>query len=750
MTWTGYSEQGTGSQERGPGSYVAQVPGSPQARSADQGQQVRMQRPQGTPAPTINVGMPTGRPDPTLSALLQLGQEALQKDIERRREQAFLEGMVQAASGQALKEIVENQPWYSRIFGPSAAVEGARAYSSQAAVARWVAEQQNNMQELRTLSPDQVPGRLMESMQSFMTGDPQTDTMIRAEFARQLPGLIRDHTKQHYVYQQELAAEARRSAFEATLDMIQGMYSNSLGDMTEQDYDLAEGRLLEMMARPAGVSPENHYREVGNTLVAAARAGKFHALRVLDETGALQHLPQEVQNQIVSAMTQRAGKALSDVMPRMVDEVVAFNRRVAEGGFDTDEDVFEEMRRLNDKAAGLSGVPQWIAQLFGPDRFPGAALKAAEQRGRVDAAAQRQAQQEFQGALLTNAAGTGIFDNWRDAGRVMSVTLGQLQSWTNMSTADINRQANSFILGLNPAERGQFLNAFANNTFDAGKDILRSMYAEATGPNATWETHGASWVALHETFSNMSPDTRGRYLPEAVNRKLEAYDLAVKSGRNPQVAFTELNTIVADLRERVGETPRGELQTATRDFVQSQHSGLFRRLTGNDMPPVARGDLEALLMAEVGRQSSLLPDTEAKLHLAYGSLKGRGVIDPNALGSGRLILNAHPEQALRRPVTSLPGIPNAPDLVYRTLEQELSRVAREMGGDPRDFRVIRLPSSDEGPIIWQVQAFRDGRVIDGVYTSDQLRERLNIVSRPGRYLGGLRGPEAARPYVPGN
>ena len=633
MTWTGYSEQGRGSQERGPSTYTAEVGGSPQSRSADQGQQVRMQRPTGTPSPTINVGMPTGRPDPTLSALLQLGQEALQKDIEKRREQAFLEGMVQAASGQALQEIVDGQPWYSRIFGPSAAVEGARAYSSQAAVARWVAEQQNNMQELRALSPDQVPGRIMDSMSQFMTGDAQTDTMIRAEFARQLPGLIRDHTKQHYVYQQELASEARRSAFEATADMVQGMYTNSLGDMTDQDYQLAESRLLEIVARPEGVSPENHYREVGNALVAQARAGHFHPLRVLDELGVIERLPQEVQNQIISAMSQRAGKALSDVTARMVEEIVTLNRRIAEGDFGSDEDVFEEMRRLNDKAAGLSGVPQSIAQLFGPDRFPTAAIQAANNRLRTDAATQRQIQQEAQGALLTNAEGTGVFDNWRDAGRVMSVTLDQLQSWTGMSTADINRTAQAFILGMSdPAERGQFLNAFANNTFDAGKSVLRSMYAEATGPNATWETHGASWVALHSTFANMSPDTRGRYLPEAVNRKLEAYDLALKSGRNPQIAFTELNTVVADLQGRVGTEPRGEMQTAVRDFVGSTHNGLFRRLTGVAMPAVARGDLEALLMAEAGRQNSLLPDLEGRLALAHGSLKGRGVIDAAARG----------------------------------------------------------------------------------------------------------------------
>ena len=184
MTWTGYSEHGRGSQERGPSTYTADPGSSPQARSADVGQAVRMQRPSSTPAPTINVGASSGRPDPTLSAMLQLGQEVLQKEIERRREQAFLEGMVQAASGQALTEIVGNQPWYSRIFGPSAAVEGARAYSAQAAVARWVAEQQNNMGELRAMSPDAIPSRLMESMDSFMTGDAQTDSMIRAEFAK--------------------------------------------------------------------------------------------------------------------------------------------------------------------------------------------------------------------------------------------------------------------------------------------------------------------------------------------------------------------------------------------------------------------------------------------------------------------------------------------------------------------------------------------------------------------------------------
>ena len=747
MTWTGYSEQGRGSQERGPSTYTAEPGASPQARSADAGQQVRMQRPTSTPAPTINVGMPSGRPDPTLSAMLQLGQEALQKDIERRREEAFLTGMVQAASGQALTEIVANQPWYSRIFGPSAAVEGARAYSSQAAVARWVAEQQNNMNELRALSPDEIPGRLMENMDSFMTGDSQTDTMIRAEFAKQLPGLIREHTKQHYLYNQELAAGARREAFEATANLVQNLYANSLGDMTDADYQAAEQQLLAIVTPPPGVTLEAHYREVGQTLVAQARAGHFHPIRVLDELGVIQQLPQEIQNQIVAGLSARAPKALSEASASMTEEIVEFNRRVAEGRFDTDEDVFAEMRRLNDKAAGLSGVPQGIAQLFGPDRFPQAALNAANNRMRGAASAQREAETATRLATLTNEEGTGVLDRWRDAGRVMSVTLAQIESWTGATAAEINRAANSMILSLDPIERGQFLNAFANNTFDAGKDILRSMYAEATGPNATWERNGAAWTNLVTTFNQMSPDTRGRYLPAATIRKLEAYESALASGRNPEIAFTELNTIVANLQERIPADPRGENQEAVRTLVDSKFRTFGQFLTGTRMPETERGDLEALVLAELGRQQSLLPDPEGRAEQAFGSLVGQGVVD---LNGGRLILNANPEQARQRPVTSLPGIPNAPDLVYRTLHEEVAKVARAMGGDPGSVRVIRMPDSGSGPIVWQVQTFKDGQVIDGQFTSDQLRERLQLVGRPGQHRGGLRGPTAARPYVPDN
>lgn len=746
MTWTGYSEQGRGSQERGPSTYTADPGASPQARSADAGQAVRMQRPSSTPAPTINVGAPSGRPDPTLSAMLQLGQEVLQKDIERRREQAFLEGMVQAASGQALTEIVGNQPWYSRIFGPSAAVEGARAYSSQAAVARWVAEQQNNMGELRAMSPDAIPSRLMENMDAFMTGDAQTDSMIRAEFAKQLPSLIREHTKQHYLYNQEIAAGARREAFESTANLVQNLYANSLGDMTDADYANAEQQLLSIVTPPPGVTLEAHYREVGQTLVAQARAGHFHPIRVLDELGVIQQLPRETQNQIVAGLSARAPKALSDASTKMTEEIVEFNRRIAEGRFDTDEDVFTELRRLNDKAAGLSGVPQGIAQLFGPDRFPQAAINAANNRMRGEAAAQREANTATRLATLTNEEGTGVLDRWRDAGRVMSVTLAQLESWTGATSAEINRAANGIILGLDPVERGQFLNAFANNTFDAGKDVLRSMYAEATGPNATWERNGAAWTALVTTFNQMSPDTRGRYLPAAAIRKLEAYESALATGRNAEIAFTELNTIVANLQERLGAEPRGENQEAVRTLVDSKFSGLGRRIIGSAMPEIERTDLEALVLAELGRQQSLLPDAGGRAEQALGSLVGQGVVD---LTGGRLVINANPDQARQRPVTSLPGIPNAPDLVYRTLHEEAGKVARAIGGDPNNVRVIRMPDNGNGPILWQIQTFKDGQVLDGQFTSDQLRERLNLVSSVVN-RGGMRSPTAARPYVPDN
>lgn len=744
MTWTGYSEKGTGSQERGPGSYTADPGGTPAARSSDQGGGVRMARPGMTPTPSINVGqVPSGRTDPTLGAILKLGQEVLQKDIDRRREEAFVQGMVQAASGQALTEIVEQQPAYSRIFGPSAVVEGARAYSAKAAVSRWVAEQQSRMPEIRAMSPDAIPGMLVQTMDGFMTGDPQTDTLIRAEFTNQLPALIRDHTKHHYVYMQEQAKAARKGALQATFDVVQGLYANSLGDRSTDELERAEDSLLEILTPPPGVDLGSHYKDVGDALVTQAQAGHFHPLRVLDELGILNQLPQDVQNRVNQAMRSAAPAQLSRVSAQMVPELVDFSRAVESGQFDSDAAVAAELERLNDKAAGLSGVPRRFGELFGPDRYPVSILRNEAGRERADRAQQRAVSAASREGILTNPEGTGLFDQWETRGFSLAADAENARSVLGISSEEINKAANTTLLRLDPAARGRFLSAWQAEPLSSGKRILSATWAEATGPNSDWEKSGASWTSLYTTYTNMDPVTQGRYFTAEQQRMLEAFRGAVQAGAKPEYAYTARVQLAAQVRERIGEKPKNEDEKAVREVIDDQFTSWWR---GDLMPEMERSDLEALVLAQVGVNQSTNPNANARAAQALGTLQGSGRI---ALYGGRLTINLNAQQALDFPLTELPGLTGSNETIYRTLHELADERARAVGGDPKTRRVVRLPSMDQSRVVFQVITYNDEGEQYNIITSDDLRERISSRPRGGGNRGGLRGPTAARPYVAG-
>src|SRR5262245_48675219 len=77
----------------------------------------------------------TGINGATVDALLKMGSDVLQPQIKAAAQQQFMEGVQRASTGEAVKDIVESQPWYTQVFGPSSAVAGARAYTVATQVA---------------------------------------------------------------------------------------------------------------------------------------------------------------------------------------------------------------------------------------------------------------------------------------------------------------------------------------------------------------------------------------------------------------------------------------------------------------------------------------------------------------------------------------------------------------------------------------------------------------------------------------
>lgn len=296
--WSGYSEKGTGSQERGPGSFVFTPPGTavsaeagPRGRAVEVQQGVVGPRSPGNTAPTIRI--PQASEDRTLQALMKFGEDQIAPELAKARDRRFIQGVQKAASGQAMAEIVNEQPWYTKIFGEGPVVEGAQAYNVQAKTEQWAQAQEREMGKLAQQSPEAVPSYLMASMDAHLTGDPATDSLIKANMVKSVPSLIKQHTKAYYKGQQEKIAESQINAMLTAGQSIQIGAQADPGMVDPQDMD---NRKLNQLATwtPASFQDQDSYDRATKTVIQLhAEAGDFHALRNLRDAGVIGHMKAE-------------------------------------------------------------------------------------------------------------------------------------------------------------------------------------------------------------------------------------------------------------------------------------------------------------------------------------------------------------------------------------------------------------------------------------------------------------------------
>ncbi|HKR44041.1 MAG TPA: hypothetical protein VJU59_30925 [Paraburkholderia sp.] len=126
-----------------------------------------------------------------LDALNKLTNGFLTSYIDKQKKEQYAEGMAQAAQGRSLIQIENDQPWYTKIFGPDATVQGAQMFNVNAAMNDAQTSFMQAMPQLRSRSPDQVRQYVVDKMSQVQsTGDPYTDAMVQQKLAEQLPTML--------------------------------------------------------------------------------------------------------------------------------------------------------------------------------------------------------------------------------------------------------------------------------------------------------------------------------------------------------------------------------------------------------------------------------------------------------------------------------------------------------------------------------------------------------------------------------
>lgn len=323
MAFEGYSERGQGSEERGPGTFTYAPAGVPQAR-ADGPTLVNMNNTKVRDINTVSQIPGATNNDQTIGIIAKFASEQLGKKVEEIRGVKFLEGMQRTASGEALTSIINDRPWYAKIFGDGPVAEGARAFEVQSRVSKWVAEQDNDMASLRRQSPDAIPAYIASSIKKFQTGDADTDTMIAMQVMQQAPSLIKRHTRENFAYVQE---EAAVKQFDMWTSGAVGLQSIGVaageGYYTPNEVATREDAFLMSLQPPAGSNPDTWNTRLNGFIGHLAEQGQFHALGVIEKNGIIGAMkPDErvkAAKMIDTAKRQHASRASDGYASQIAD-----------------------------------------------------------------------------------------------------------------------------------------------------------------------------------------------------------------------------------------------------------------------------------------------------------------------------------------------------------------------------------------------------------------------------------------------
>jgi hypothetical protein len=279
-------------------------------------------------AQALQVTAPKG--DTLFQTLARLGGDLIKPQLEAERTLKYVEGMQKAASGQAIEEIVNEQPFFSGLFGSSSVVDGARAYSASAKATSMAVDFETNMGELRKLSPTEMSkytaGKIAEATSG---GDAATNAMIVQQVGATLPAVMKGQTKAHIRYQQELRETATEQAYDAGFALLQvnAAQAGEPGATKTVDDVMAAGvTAMSGMVRDSEIQPALHSRLVAQSAAKSIMGGNLRAMYVMEQSGKLAELEADDQYKIKRAYSVAQAEAKTKLPVEFYTKVLEFKQ----------------------------------------------------------------------------------------------------------------------------------------------------------------------------------------------------------------------------------------------------------------------------------------------------------------------------------------------------------------------------------------------------------------------------------------
>lgn len=660
-------------------------------------------------------------------------EERFSKDIAQNQQQAFWNGLTEARQGVAVEEIEKQQPWYSKIFGPSFFVQGAQYYTAQEHLANWELSTMQNMEDLKKLPNEAVGPLLNKSAQEFMTGSPATNAMIQQSMIAKAGPLVDMHAKARYEYLQKQAVTAQYGAFRAQANVFETQareYSRlSASDKGDTNMQLglqeASRNLVGLLQMPAGQTAASSEKALQSMVLTAAQDGNFHTINLIRQTGILTTLPPEKQKLLddqIERYEQRGLRktAAMDFLPQLV----AWSAKSTTGQISALESASEALR-LNQAVTAQTGIQTPLLDMGDisgkATSSASATLRAWERNSdRLYAAglkASTQAEKE-----AAEAANTTLLVTMLASGQG-GVAVGL----PNMPRDKVDSAFDSVLGALPPEKRADFIVANANDNYVSKpfSSKLKNLVDMAGGDTWTegFESSYQQWKAIYDA-PNGGHGAAALYYGDEHSR-MQGYDQALQAGSSRDLAYKRY--FGADFTWGTANLSPGERKAAQKeiDGAISNLGPSWWNLTSSDATPSdsAKRVVNSALINNFTRirQNSPGLSAEQVVTQSLSQAKANGL---NIYGQW-----AWQEQPGAKRLNQIAGIADLD--MPPVLDEVIRKKAAEVGapsswlstaiGKGTDYTIIRYPDED-GVGVMRVQLYKeDGSGYTVRVTTDDLK-----------------------------
>lgn len=174
---------------------------------------------------TGTVGQSAGQS--AIEGFLGIAKEVVPGMVDQAVARQRAEGYIAASQGKGAVEVEEEQPWYSKLFGRSAAGRGALNYEAEAASQDYLAAAMVGMDKDREMTPDEYRKVLSDRAAKVSTGDPEIDAIVQTKLLQVSGQLATTQIKEHMQFQQEKAASARQQSYASAADAAAQMRNSA-------------------------------------------------------------------------------------------------------------------------------------------------------------------------------------------------------------------------------------------------------------------------------------------------------------------------------------------------------------------------------------------------------------------------------------------------------------------------------------------------------------------------------------------